>query len=60
MTTNAPPSDAASGTILRIAALAFPWETGAVDLINGDEPTEMLLLQGRPIGEPVTQYGSFV
>ncbi len=32
----------------------------AVELVNGDETTEFLLLQGRPIGEPVAQHGPFV
>lgn len=33
---------------------------GAVQLISGDQSIRLLLLQGRPIGEPVVQYGPFV
>ncbi len=33
----------------------------AVELVNGpDEASEFLVLQGRPIAEPVVQYGPFV
>jgi hypothetical protein len=31
-----------------------------VELVNGEETAELLLLQGRPIGEPVVQHGPFV
>ncbi|MDB5857147.1 MAG: Pirin domain protein [Ramlibacter sp.] len=31
-----------------------------VPIVNGDTVGEFLLLQGRPIGEPVAQYGPFV
>lgn len=32
----------------------------AVELVNGNEVSEFLLLQGKPIGEPVVQHGPFV
>jgi len=32
----------------------------AVPLVNGHQTAEILVLQGRPIGEPVVQYGPFV
>jgi redox-sensitive bicupin YhaK (pirin superfamily) len=32
----------------------------AVTITAGDAATELLVLQGRPIGEPVVQYGPFV
>jgi hypothetical protein len=31
-----------------------------VEIIAGDAETEILLLQGRPIGKPVVQHGPFV
>lgn len=34
--------------------------TQKVEIVNGEEPTEFLLLEGRPIDEPVAQRGPFV
>jgi redox-sensitive bicupin YhaK (pirin superfamily) len=34
--------------------------TDAVEIVNGPDAAEFLMLQGRPIGEPVAQYGPFV
>ncbi|MEQ8980466.1 MAG: pirin family protein [Deltaproteobacteria bacterium] len=31
-----------------------------VEIVNGHHESELLLLQGRPIGEPVVQHGPFV
>jgi redox-sensitive bicupin YhaK (pirin superfamily) len=55
------------GSALRIDERAIPPSHGAVvraeaavSLENGPEESELLLLQGRPIAEPVVQYGPFV
>jgi len=56
-----------SGRALKVAERVVT-EPGAIEVIADqpvriealDGPVEILLLQGRPIGEPVAQYGPFV
>ena len=50
---------AVDGQSVRRAAIELPAQQ-PTELANGPETSEFLLLQGRPIGEPVAQYGPFV
>ncbi|HET7764746.1 MAG TPA: pirin family protein [Burkholderiales bacterium] len=49
----------AGQTVHGPAAVELPSDLAA-EIGNGSELSELLLLQGRPIGEPVAQYGPFV
>jgi redox-sensitive bicupin YhaK (pirin superfamily) len=49
-----------AGRVLEQHAALELRATAEVELVNGDQTSELLLLQGRPIGEPVAQYGPFV
>ncbi len=49
----------AGQTVQQHAAIELRADT-AVELVNGDAEAEFLLLQGKPIAEPVAQYGPFV
>ncbi len=56
-----------AGTSLRVGSTMVKLNTGArlvpdvaVELLNGETAGEFLVLQGKPIGEPVVQHGPFV
>jgi redox-sensitive bicupin YhaK (pirin superfamily) len=49
-----------AGETVRPGSAAELFADRDVLLENGDREGEILLLQGRPIGEPVAQYGPFV
>ena len=48
------------GHSMPVNSLARLQPDAAVMIQNGKDAAEFLLLQGRPIGEPVVQYGPFV
>ena len=48
------------GSAMPLNSMARLQPDAAVTIENGPEEAEFLLLQGKPIGEPVVQYGPFV
>jgi len=44
----------------RMAILGNAADSDGVRLQAGQEPTRALLIAGRPLGEPIAQYGPFV
>jgi hypothetical protein len=55
------------GSTLSVADEQYRSDTGLaiasdcdIELVAGEQAVELLLLQGRPIGQPVAQHGPFV
>jgi redox-sensitive bicupin YhaK (pirin superfamily) len=51
---------AIGGTTVASGNVAALRADAPAELVNGDAPADILVLQGRPIGEPVAAYGPFV
>ena len=51
---------AASETLLATHSAAILTDGEYVEFVAGDEGARFLLLSGRPLGEPIVQYGPFV
>lgn len=49
-----------NGQAIPVSSVIEVRANAALELASGDDETELLMLQGRPIGEPVSQYGPFV
>ena len=49
-----------AGEPIKDGHAAFIKEKGKVEIKAGHQQAELLLLQGKPIGEPVVKYGPFV
>ena len=48
------------GKVMPLNSMARLRSDSTISLQNGPDGAELLLLQGKPIGEPVVQYGPFV
>ncbi len=48
------------GTLVPLSSMIDVRADAGIELVNGDGIGELLMLQGRPLNEPVAQYGPFV